>query len=92
MVKGTPMNQHQLGALQDLFADSEGRRFVIEFGDGDRQCLQIVDTSHVQLCDTVWGFPVTSSGEPMPAEPGIQFDLADVMRVTDLDTSRLLYP
>jgi hypothetical protein len=83
------MTRDQSEALQDLFADSDGRRFVIEFSDGDRRCLQIVDTSHVRLNDTVWGFPLASDGSL--AQAGIQFDLADVVRVTDADSDRLLY-
>jgi hypothetical protein len=80
-----------LHALRELFAASEGRRFTIEFTDGDRRDLQIISDSHVLLDDTVWGVPLTSEGHQPGAGHGIQFDLKDVYRVLDFDTRLPLF-
>ena len=81
----------RLRALQELFADAEGKRYTVEFGDGDNRNLVIVSATHVPLDDTVMGIPLTSDGVPAAREPGIQFSLHDVHRVLDFDTHHLLF-
>ena len=81
----------RLEALRELFAASEGRRFTIEFSDGDRRDLHIVSDSHVRLNDTAWGVPLASEGSQSGDGPGIQFDLQDVHRVLDFETRLTLF-
>lgn len=80
-----------LQVLQRVFSESEGKRFGVGFMDSDCRDLIIVSDSHIMLNGTVWGVPLTSEGEEVSDEMGIQFHLQDVERVYDFDTKRLLF-
>jgi hypothetical protein len=81
----------RLQSLRELFANAEGNRYTVEFGDGDSRDLLIVSATHVSLDDTVVGVPLAAGGSQMASEPGVQFSLQDVRRVLDFDTRRLLF-
>lgn len=80
-----------LHVLQEMFTDSEGKRFGIEFIGSACRNFIIVSDSHVMLDDTVWGVPLTPEGKEVSDEMGIQFHLQDVERVYDFDTKHLLF-
>jgi hypothetical protein len=81
----------RLESLRELLANAEGKRYTVEFGDGDSRDILIVSATHVSLDDTVIGVPLASDGTQMTSDPGVQFHLQDVRRVLDFDTHRLLF-
>ena len=81
-----------MNPLYELITQADGKRYRVEFRDGDRQNVLIVSTTHVMLDNTVLALPLTQGGTPVESEPGVQFVLEDVTRVLDFVTNHLLFP